>query len=219
MIKVNLYQRKAAVGVTVGSATGALSGAGGGLRGLLDRLRSGGGEGLADGDKRVAIITAVVYAVILSAGYWYSGERKAEMLAKLDEEVAALDSKSNLLTSELNKTNGYEQTKKSLEADEKTIRTKIDTIQELIRDRSTPPKILTTLSETIPKEVWLREFSLKDRHFHIVGSSSSMDVVSDFMKGLEETIYFKGVVLKSSKQEVLKGAHASATFELEADRR
>lgn len=218
MIKVNLYQRKAAVGVTAGTATGALSGAGGGLRGLLDRLR-GGGEGLADSDKRAAIISAVVYAVILGAGYWYSGERQAEMLAKLEEEVTALDSKSNLLTSELNKTNGYEQTKKSLEADEKTIRTKIDTIQELIRDRTTPPKILTTLSETIPKDVWLREFSLKDRHFHIVGSSSSMDVVSDFMKGLEETIYFKGVVLKSSKQEVLKGVRASATFELEAERR
>jgi hypothetical protein len=46
-----------------------------------------------------------------------------------------------------------------------------------------------------------------------------MDVVSDFMKSLEETIYFKGVVLKSSKQESVKGGRMSAVFELEADRR
>jgi hypothetical protein len=215
MIRINLHHRKAAVGVTSGSATGATSA---GLQGLLDRIK-GGGEGFADGDKRAAVILTVVYAAFLGAGYWYSGQRKTEMLEAVSSESASLDSKLNLLTSELNKTNGYEQTKKSLEEDEKTIRTKIETIQELIRDRTTPPKILTTLSESIPKEVWLQEFSLKDQHFKISGSASSMDVVSDFMKSLEETIYFKNVVLKSSKQDTVKGGRSAATFELEADRR
>jgi len=216
MIKINLQNRKAAVGVAAGSPTGA-SGAGG-LKGLLDRLK-GGGDGLADGDKRSMIILGVVYLVILGGASWYVGSTKDQLLASVEAEATAVDSKITLLTSELNKTNGYEQIKKSLEADDKTIRTKITTIQELIRDRSTPPKILTTLSETIPKEVWLREFTLKDRHFKIGGNSTSMDVVSDFMKSLEETIYFKGVVLKSSKQETIKGGHASAIFELEAERR
>jgi Tfp pilus assembly protein PilN len=221
MIKVNLQNRKAAVGVVAGSATGQ-SGGGGGFKGFLDRLKNRAGESgssFSEGDKRSAAILLVVYAVILGGGWWYSGQRKADMLAKEDADIATLDSKLNLLASELNKTNGYEQIKKSLEADEKTIRTKINTIQELIRDRSTPPKILTTLSETIPKEVWLRDFSLQARHFHISGLATSMDVVSDFMKSLEETIYFKGVVLKSSKQETASGGRVSASFELEADRR
>ncbi len=218
MIKVNLHQRKAAVGVALGSPTGAgISG----IKGFLAKLRGGGAGGLSmdDGAKRSIIILGVIYAVILGGGWWYEGGLKEEKLAAIDAETAALDSKLNLINSELNKTNGYEQIKKSLEADEKTIRTKIETIQELIRDRTTPPKILTTLSETIPKDVWLRDFALKDRHFKISGSSTSMDVVSDFMKSLEETIYFKGVVLKSSKQETVKGGRGSAIFELEADRR
>ncbi len=217
MIKVNLHQRKAAVGVALGLPKGGGSAAAG-LKGLFEKLLGHSSE-MEDGAKRALIILVAVYAVILGAAYWYDGSKKAELLAKLDAESGVVESKLNLLASELNKTNGYEQIKKSLEADEKTIRTKINTIQELIRERSTPPKILTTLSETIPKDVWLREFTLKDRHFKIGGSSTSMDVVSDFMKGLEETIYFRGVVLKSSKQETPKGGHMTATFELEADRR
>lgn len=213
MIKVNLYQRKAAVGVVTDSAAGAT----GGFKGLLAKLK-GGSEGITD-EKRALIILGAVYAVIYFGVSWYVGSLREEMLAAVDAEMATLNSKTTLLTSELNKTNGYEQIKRSLEADEKTIRTKIETIQELIRDRSTPPKILTTLSETIPKDVWLREFSLQNRHFKIGGSSTSMDVVSDFMKGLEETIYFKSVVLKSSKQESVKGGRTSAVFELEAERR
>jgi hypothetical protein len=214
MIKVNLHQRKAAVGVALGSPTGA---SGAGLKAFFEKLQGGGG--LDDGAKRSVIILGVIYATILGGVWWFEGEKKSEMLGKVDVEAAALESKLNLVASELNKTSGYEQIKKSLESDEKTIRTKINTIQELIRDRSTPPKILMTLSEAIPKDVWLRDFALKDRHFKITGSSTSMDVVSDFMKGLEETIFFKGVVLKSSKQDTVKGGHANASFELEAERR
>ncbi|MBS1963938.1 MAG: PilN domain-containing protein [Bdellovibrionales bacterium] len=219
MIKINLHHRKAAVGVSAGSATGA-SGVGG-IKGFIEKMRGAGAgvDGISDGEKRSLIILVVVYAAILGGGWWYLGEKKTELLGDLDTEVAALDSKIQLLTSELNKTSGYEKIKKSLESDEKTIRTKISTIQELIRDRSTPPKILMTLSESIPKEVWLREFSLQSRHFRILGSCTGMDVVSDFMKALEETIYFKGVVLRSSRQDTAKGGHVTASFELEADRR
>lgn len=218
MIKVNLQQRKAAVGVAA-SGSSSSSSSGPGWRGILEKFQSAGAQGFADGDKRAVVILVAIYTVILGAGYWYSSERKSQLIAAIDAESSVVDSKINLLTSELNKTNGYEQIKKSLEADEKTISTKIDTIQELIRDRSTPPKILTTLSEAVPRDVWLREFSLKERHFKIAGNSSNMDVVSDFMKSLEETIYFKSVVLKSSKQDSVKGGRAIATFELEADRR
>jgi Tfp pilus assembly protein PilN len=221
MIKVNLYQRKAAVGVSTGDApAGGAGDIGATLRGLVDKLRGGAGASEIDlGDQKSALILAVVYAVVLGGGWWYADDQKLAMIAEVDAEAATLDSKINLLSSELGKTSGYELIKKSLEADEKTIRTKINTIQELIRERSVPPKILTTLSESIPKEVWLREFSLKDRHFKLAGGASSMDVVSDFMKGLEETIYFRGVVLKSSKQITEKGGRSSATFELEAERR
>jgi Tfp pilus assembly protein PilN len=189
-----------------------------GFGGLMERIRQSGVSGIP-AEVKVAAVMAAVYTVILIAGSWYLDGMKAEKLAEVDAQIKAVDSKLTLLASELAKTQGYEQTKKSLESDDKKIRTKIETIQELIRDRSTPPKILMALSDSIPKEVWLREFSLKERSFKITGSATSMDGVSDFMKGLSETIYFKDVTLKGSKTATTKGSRETAEFELEAQRR
>lgn len=216
MIKINLHQRKAAVGVTAGSETAAS----GGLAAILAKFKMGGGLSTADEGVKAAAIQGGVFAVILIAGTWYLGEKRAEYIAEVDAQIAEIDSKDALLMSELSKTSGYEQTKRNLEQDEKTIRTKIKTIQELILDRTTPPKILMALSEAIPKDVWLRDFKLQNRRFTISGSANGMDVVSDFMKGLEETIYFKNIVLRSSKTETTqKAGRQTAQFELEGERR
>ncbi len=219
MIKVNLHQRKAAVGVTVGSATGGSAG----LQGLIAKLRGGsaGADGLNMdmlGNQKAGIILAAVYAVILAGGWWFLDDQKIAMIAEVDAEISALEDRTNRLNSDLGKTSGYEQVKKDLEANEKAIKTKISTIEELIRDRGAAPKILMTLSEAIPKEVWLNEFALQNRKFRITGRSNGMDLVSDFMRSLEETIYFKGVVLRSSREEETLG-RSSASFEIEAERR
>jgi hypothetical protein len=222
MIKINLHQRKAAVGVAAGGTSQTEVGSLKGFASIIQRLRAGQGRaafGEAGDDARGAMILGVVYFVFALGGWWYASSEKDRLLAEVAAESSALDSKMALLDSELSKTQGYEQTKKSLEADEKKIRTKIETIQELIRDRGTPPKILMTLSDSIPKDVWLKDFVLKDRNFKISGLSNGMDVVSDFIRNLSETIYFTDVQLKGSKSEAQKSGRELTTFELEAQRR
>jgi hypothetical protein len=221
VIRINLHQRKAAVGVAAAGATTQTETGLKGFASLVARVRSGQnfsnfGDG---GDLRGTAIIGVVYLVFLGGGWWYVGQEKERLLEEVTAEVTTVDSKIALLDSELSKTQGYEQAKKSLEADEKKIRTKIDTIQELIRDRSTPPKILMTLSDSIPKDVWLRDFALHDKSFKISGLSNGMDVVSDFIRNLSETIYFSDVQLKGSKSDVQKNGRELTTFELEAQRR
>lgn len=220
MIKINLHQRKAAVGVTA-STTEIPEGGMKGFQSLLQKIRGGGGlEGIEFGaDLKSLAVLAGFYAVILGVGIWYVGDRKQKQLAEVVAQIGDIDKKISVLDSELSKTQGYEVTKRNLEADEKKIRTKIDTIQELIRDRTTPPKILMTLSDAIPKEVWLSNFSLRDRQFAISGLATSMDLVSDFIKSLSETIYFKDVQLKGSRSSVDKDKREVTNFELEAQRR
>lgn len=226
MIKINLKSRKAAVGVSTSSATGdagAFGGMGGRFTDLIGRINSssGGSEGFAgEASSKSMLVMVATFALILGAAWWVADSQKTRLLEEVATEAAAVDSKIAQLDSELSKTNGYEQIRKSLEADEKSIRTKITTIQELIHERGTPPKILMTLSEAIPKNVWLQNFILADNKYRISGGSDGMDVVSDFMRGLEETIYFKNVVLKSSKQDAQpKGGRTAAVFELEAEKR
>lgn len=209
MIKVNLHQRKVAVGVAaLGDGAAKLKG----LAGLLEKLR--GGEG-----QKSTMILGGVYLALLIVIWWIAASGKEKKMQELSDQIAVVDSKISLLNSELNKTQGYEITKRNLEADEKKIRNKIETIQELIRDRSTPPKILMSLSEAIPKEVWLSDFALKDRAFSIKGLSNNMDLVSDFIRSLSETFYFKDVQLKGSRAAPDAKGKEVTNFELEAQRR
>jgi uncharacterized protein HemX len=143
MIKVNLKNRKAAVGVSAPVDSGAGAGdIGGRLSAMFERARTMDvGDAFASdgGDSKSMALQALVFAVILGAAWWLGDDQKTRMLNELAVETAAVDSKIALLDSELNKTAGYEQIRKSLEADERSIRTKIATIQELIHERTTPP--------------------------------------------------------------------------------
>lgn len=220
MIKINLHQRKVAVGVSVGTAQ--LEGIKG-FKSVVEKLRSGGGLSEAfegTGDLRSVLVLGLVYFILLVGGIWYVGSEKESQLNEIAAQIAEVDNRIVLLDSELAKTQGYEVTKKNLEADERKIRTKIETIQELIHERAIPPKILMSLSEAIPKEVWLSEFTLKDRAFVIKGFSNNMELIASFIKNLSETIYFKDVQLKGSKTTTdEKSRLETVNFELEAQRR
>jgi len=86
MIKVNLQQRKAAVGVAA-SGSSSSSSSGPGWRGILEKFQSAGAQGFADGDKRAVVILVAIYTVILGAGYWYSSERKSQLIAAIDADT------------------------------------------------------------------------------------------------------------------------------------
>lgn len=207
MIKINLASKKAS----------AISSGGGGA-GILGKLGGAGALQNLTPEKKAMLVTGMLYGgVVLAANHFIEGYKTQE-LEKIQAEVASIESKIRLADSELSKTTGFEKLKKDLENDEKLIRTKITTIQSLINERTTPPKILITLSQATPKDVWIQNFSLKDGKLQISGRAYGIALVSDFMRSLEETVYFKDVVLKSSRQEKNQGQEI-ATFELEASRK
>jgi len=208
MIKVNLGAKKGSVIASSGSAMG------GQLAGRLSSLS------LSDlsPEKKAMIVTGVIYGAIIFGANYFLSQIQTQEFESIRVETTELESKIKLADSEIGKTSGFEKLKKDLEADEKLIRTKIETIQKLVNERSTPPKILIALSNATPKDVWLSSFAIKEQQVTIQGKALGIQVVSDFMRGLEETIYFKEVVLKGSKQTKEQGKEV-ATFDLEAKRR
>ncbi|MBC7691106.1 MAG: PilN domain-containing protein [Methylotenera sp.] len=144
---------------------------------------------------------------------------KDQEIGKLEMEVSLLETRQKKLQADLGKTKGYEPLKKALDADELTLKSKMDTIQKLMNDRTIPPKFLISLSTSIPPEVWLTEFQVKDQSITIKGASSGFTQVSDFMKGLGENIYFKDLTLKSTQSVKDPVNGEIATFDLEAKRR
>ncbi|MCM2276757.1 MAG: PilN domain-containing protein [Oligoflexia bacterium] len=197
MIKINLARRKQASVATSGGSSG-----GGGVRlpslgdlklGIsFDRFK----EFEMGGPVRRAALPVIVG--ILAAFTLES--HKASELKKLNDELAVIAEKKPLLEAEANKIKSYEALKKSLEEDEFTIRTKIDTIQKLVAGRGLTPKILVSLAAGVPEHVWFSELRLKDSQLTVQGYSITMGQVSDFMRVLGESAYFTDLNLRNSQQ-------------------
>jgi Tfp pilus assembly protein PilN len=158
--------------------------------------------------------------VVVAIVAWYMLDTfKEEEMQKLSAIHAKLTSERTALEAEAKKFKGYEEVKKALEQDEFTLRTKIETIQKLIADRSSPPKILLTLATSIPKEVWLSELKLTDKEGSFKGYSMGFGQISDFMKNLNESAYFTDLNIKKTEQAKDEGGAEVAAFELTARRR
>jgi Tfp pilus assembly protein PilN len=74
--------------------------------------------------------------------------------------------------------------------------------------------MLVTLSQTIPSDVWITQFSVKDSLIEINGSARDYGLISDFMQKLGDSAHYKDLTLKSTDQE--RSGSEVATFELAA---
>ena len=111
-------------------------------------------------------------------------------LAQVEERVDELNTEKAKLSRELAKSKGDLELQKQLAENEKTISTKLDIVQRLISDRQDPPRILSTLSMVIPKNVWVSNIKLDDIGIGLSGQSFDLNSISDFIRNLGETVYF-----------------------------
>lgn len=219
MIKINLALRKTASVVTSETSVRATPF---GLKLPAFLTPKAGGEGAANvsslaielGDVRNILVAGVLsYAAM----FFIDGE-KAKELAELDGQIGALQTEQAQLKAETNKVQTYDQIKLQLENDEKMMRTKLQTVQALMSDRASAPRILLTLAQSIPTEVWLRDLAAKENTFTMQGSAVTFNHVSDFMRALNESAFFKNVQLKGT-EEASAGGGDTKNFELSAERR
>jgi Tfp pilus assembly protein PilN len=108
---------------------------------------------------------------------------------------------------------GYEDIKKQLEQNSAVIRNKIDTIEKLIRDRDFATKSLMTLAQSMPKEMWITEYSSMEKSYRVAGSSLDAGLISDLMGKLQKSIYYTNVQLMSSSSTDGQGMKADFSLQ------
>jgi Tfp pilus assembly protein PilN len=225
MIKINLAAKKSA---SAGGGTGATGTAAGGTGSLSQTL-----AGFSVGNIRNIQFDAnslgqlkelplkrigVIVVTILVANY-LSASFQADELSKLDKELDKLKTAQKSLKAELDKTKGFEAIKVSLENDERTMKTKIEVIQKLLVDRQKPPKVLLSLSNIIPPEMWLNSFTLTASDVKLTGYAMNNLQVPEFQKNLSESADFKDVNLVSQTAARDPDGSEIVSFTLEAKRR
>ncbi len=207
MIKINLATKKQSQAASPESKSAGLS---------MPKLDAGAFGELLKTPKIRQLALFVVAGFALS---FVLQSYKQEELNKLDVEMQRLTGEQGKLKAEVAKTAGYEQIKKTLEEDELAIRTKIDTIQKLLADRSNLPRMMLNMSQVIPKEVWLTEFRVQSDDVSMKGYSLGYNQISDFMKNLSESAYLSDLKLGSTQASRDETGSEVAQFELDAKKR
>ena len=203
MIRINLALLKQAnyVAVKTGQYTTATNkGGGGAINGQMAAL--------------LPLILRIMVPVALCAvayfGYDFYIDQKTKEMAQENE---VLDKEKVKVQDELKRIKGFEVVKAELDRNERIVRTKIETIEKLLKGRDGTVKTLIAVSQSLPKGVWLTDLISTEQGFQIKGGTTDIGLISDVMTHLGKTIYFKNVTLKNTQQDP---NGKQATFELAA---
>lgn len=169
------------------------------------------------GEPHALVLGAVALVTLLTLGYlvWSTGARRAELEARVTQEVA--DSTRFATTIGL---------LNEVRARQDTIRQKIGIIREVDQRRYVWPHLLDEISLALPAYTWLTQIQTTaptdsldvGPAFAIQGNAGSTQALTRFMKNLESSPFIRDVTLVTSEQDVVEG-RTIQRFALEASYR
>lgn len=218
MIKVNLLQNRG-----VSSRTQVGVGAAGTATDMTGPVATSGsdfvgGFGASSGavDNRGALINLIVLVIFPGLLIYYE-RMNLEALKRTSVQV---QSEVTKITSQINEKKAEISKSADLKEKAKELANKIEILKKLSRIRLREIKALDFIQASIPEKVWLKELIFKAGALTIKGYSLTDDDLTTFVRSLEKSRGFSGVVLLQAKEErtkegSLKSFEVSATVEAE----
>ena len=149
-------------------------------RGPAKKTRTAGGVTTA---QRVTIGAALIFlSTIVAIGYWYWALHQRGV--RLDEDIAAAETKAQQLRSVLAQVQKYETRKAVLQQ-------RVTLIEQLRKGQSGPVHILDEVSKALPDRLWLVSMAQRDKDFTFDCRAPSLTIASDFVANLEASPWFK----------------------------
>jgi Tfp pilus assembly protein PilN len=165
-------------------------------------------------------IRVVVLSVIAIMGTDWAVQREKDVLLQaLKQDEQKLASKKQELQASLSKTKQYEEIKRALEADEKVISTKLDTILKLSQDRDGQVRLLQLLSQSIPEEAWVENIKYSPKEIVLKGGALDFNQVSDFTRKLSDSDVLSDVQQENANNGKDSKGQPVVLFELSARRK
>jgi Tfp pilus assembly protein PilN len=115
-----------------------------------------------------------------------------------------------------------EQIKKqveSFEAQKVTLQQRVNTIEQLQRDRTGAQELLDMMASTVSRteNLWLTTMTRKGNTLTMEGSSASINAVANFITAMKRSGFFQKVEIKESKQDDKNPAVQTFTFQISAE--
>lgn len=104
---------------------------------------------------------------------------------------------------------------KDINDKKKQVQARLDTIENLKKDRFLPVRLMDELSKAIPDKVWVTSMTVKKDRISLMATAQSHSDVAEFMDNLEKSPYFAGINL-GPLSSVAYGTHKVRNFTLDA---
>lgn len=207
MIKINLASKKRALNAATGRGFEGIKFDSSQFAGIWAQLRE-----LPLKKLGFAFVVCVAATIVID-GY------KDDQVKAEQAEYEKVASQKPRLEAESNKIRGLQELQKSMEADEKRIRTKLDTIKKLMSDRSGAALVLEELAKITPANVWLSEFNMKGNELSFKGASQDFGNISDFTRNIQSSAMFSDMTLKDTQMATDDQKRQIASFAVTAKKR
>lgn len=87
-----------------------------------------------------------------------------------------------------------------MEKEEVAVRARIQVLQNLLKEKSNPMKMMHYVAEHIPPNVWISKIDIKQRSFMLEGNALDYESIGKFVEALNQSVFFN----KSAKMEDYK---------------
>lgn len=107
----------------------------------------------------------------------------------------------------------------TFEAQKKVLTQRVQTIEQLQRDRTGGQELLDEIAATVSRteNLWLTSMVRKGNNLSLEGLSGSINSVANFITALKRSGYFQKVEIKESKQDNKATGIQTFTFQLTAE--
>jgi len=139
--------------------------------------------GLIPAAHRVTLgASLILLGTVLLVGWWFWSLQKTSR--QIDEDIARAEVETQQLRSVLTQVQKFEARKAQLQQ-------RVTLIEQLRRGQTGPVHMLDEISRAVPEQLWLTEMSQKGQDLTLVGVTTSMTGLSDFLAGLEGSAWFR----------------------------
>lgn len=149
--------------------------------------------------KLTALLVAY-YAAQAIPDFFY-GQKLREQEAKLQ----TLNAQAAVLQKELTSKKEIRKQMEQLIKEEVELRRQLDVISNLSKDRILPFKIVSTVAELIPNNVWLDKLEFRGSTVSLDGLAWEYGAVNSYLRALSENSYFQALTLRSIQADEIQG--------------
>lgn len=150
----------------------------------------------------VAIVVYYLPGLIISTLY-------AEKMGQAENNLQTITTQNNQIKVAIEKDNNVKYQVDIYKSQVIKLQSRSSQVDEILKSRTNPKKILEKVARSIPEDVWFNRMSINDKHeISIEGGSYTPRAIGEFITNINDSPYFGGSVTpvrQENKKETLEG--------------